>query len=102
MPFPAGLTLVSVHAAFDVPPNGGASGTVRFTSAVALLGASDNSIIPPLDITASLDDGSGEFTVSLPATNDPDWVPTDWTYAVHATIGAATIRGTLQLDYQST
>jgi hypothetical protein len=100
MAFPAGLTLVSVHGAFDVPPSGGASGTVRFTSKVALLGSSDNSIIPPFEITAALD-ADGEFTVSLPATNDPQWTPTGWTYAVHAAIGAATIRGTLQLDYSS-
>ncbi len=101
MPFPAGLTLVSVHGRFDTPPSGGASGIVHFTSSVALLGSTDNSIIPPVDITVSLD-STGQFTTSLPATNDPDWTPVNWSYAVHATIGAASIRGTLQLDYQTT
>lgn len=98
MAFPAGLTLVSVHGRFDLPPSGGAAGSVRFTSRTTLTGPTDNSIVPPFSRTADLD-VNGEFTLQLPATNDPQWAPSGWAYAVQVSIGAATIRGTLQLDY---
>lgn len=98
MAFPAGLTLVTVHGAFDLPPAGGAAGVVRFASPVALRGASDNAIVAPFQLAAVLD-ADGEFEIQLPATNDPDWSPVDWTYAVTAAIGAQTITGTLQLDH---
>lgn len=100
MTFPAGMTMVSVHGRFDLPPSGGASGTAEFLSTGPLLGATDNSIIPPFVITATLD-GTGQFTVSLPATNDPDWTPVGWAYLVRVTIGNGVnwVTGTLQLDY---
>jgi hypothetical protein len=98
MPFPAGLTLVTVACQFDTPPSGGASGTVRFTCQSTLVGATDDSIVAPFTVSATLD-ANGEASVQLPATNDPQWVPLDWSYAVYAVIGTATIRGTLQLDY---
>lgn len=100
MPFPAGLTLVTVHGAFDVPPSGGAAGVVRFTSPAALRGPGDNAIVPPFQLAATLD-ADGEFEIELPATNDPDWSPTGWAYAVTATIAGHPIAGTLQLDYQT-
>lgn len=100
MAFPAGLTMVSVHCAFDLPPNGGASGTVRFISPGPLVGAGDNSIVPPFVVAAELD-ASGECTVQLPATDDPDWVPVGWAYEVAIRIGATTVLGTLQLGYQA-
>lgn len=100
MTFPAGLTLVTVHGRFDTPPGGGASGTVDFQCTSPLLGALDNSIVPPFTITATLD-GTGQFTVVLPATNDPDWTPVGWSYLVRATgsNGLAWTTGVLQLDY---
>lgn len=100
MPFPAGLTLVTVNCQFDLPPDGGASGTVRLVSAYPLLGPTDNSIVPPFTRTASLDEG-GECTIEVPATNDPQWTPQDWAYAVRIDVGGVTVRGTLQLDYQT-
>lgn len=101
MPFPAGLTLVTVHGRFDSLPSGGASGRIRFECAYALLGPTDNSIVAPFTLYANLD-ADGEFTISLPATSDPGWTPVDWAYAVRATIGGVTITGTLQLDYLTT
>ncbi|MEU7904103.1 hypothetical protein [Actinoplanes sp. NPDC049118] len=100
MPFPAGLTLVSVHGRFDALPSGGASGRLRFECPYTLLGPTDNSIVAPFTRSANLDE-DGEFSVQLPATNDPGWTPVDWAYAVRATIGGVTITGTLQLDYQT-
>ena len=100
MPFPASLTLVTVHDTFPVAPNGVGRGSVQFTNNVALRGPAGDGIVVPVDITVDLDD-SGGFSVALPAVNDPQWTPADWSYAVRAMIGSATIRGTLQLDYQT-
>jgi len=99
MPFPSGLTLVTVHGRFDTLP-GTPQGFVRFVSTSALLGATDNSVVPYVDESVSLVDG--EFTKVLPATNDPDWTPQGWAYTVTINLGVRTITGTLQLDYQTT
>ncbi len=101
MPFPAGLTLVTVAVRADLLPSGGAAGTVRISYGGPLTGATDNSIVPYVDVTASLD-ADGEAELELPATNDPGWVPADFAYTVVTTFGAVTHRGTLQLDYQTT
>ena len=98
MAFPAGLTLVTVAIKLDLPPSGGATGTVRFSSPAALVGASDNSIVPPFTVTVSLA-ADGSAAVQLPATNDPDWTPQDWAYAVRVQAGTQDFRGTLQLDH---
>lgn len=98
MPFPAGLTLVTVHGRIDALPTGGASGQVRFDRAYALVGGADNSIVPPRPEYATLD-AAGEFTITLPATNDPDWTPVGWAYQVEVNTSAGLIRGSLQLDY---
>lgn len=103
MAFPASLTLVEVHGAFPVPTANGegatATGTVTYTSHRPLIGAGDNAIVPPFTVTATLVDG--ECTVHLPATNDPQWTPQDWAYSVLIQTAGGTIRGTLQLDHES-
>lgn len=103
MTFPAGLTMVSVHCKFDLPPSGGSSGVVTFVSTGPLVGPTDNSIVPPFGQSVTLD-GTGQGTISLPATNDPDWTPQGWTYQVQAAIGngANWVTGTLQLDFHTT
>lgn len=101
MTFPAGLTLVTVAGQFDNFPNGGASGWVEFVARYPLVGSADNSIVPPFVAHAALD-ASGEFTVDLPATNDPGWTPQGWAYAVRVNAGGMSFRGTLQLDYLTT
>lgn len=101
MAFPAGLTLVTVHGEFDMPPGGGAAGRIEFTARYPLVGPDDDSIVPPFTIGADLDE-DGEFTVELPATNDPQWTPTGWAYAVRGHAGGGRVGGTLQLDYLTT
>jgi hypothetical protein len=101
MAFPAGLTLVTVAVQCDLPPSGGATGMVQFTSPTPLVGPTDNSIVPPFTVSAALS-ATGSATVQLPATNDPDWTPQGWTYAVRVQAGSQDFRGTLQLDYQTT
>lgn len=100
MAFPAGLQLVSVHCKFDSLPSGGDSGRVRIESNVTLLGPTDNSIVVAPGDAGNLDT-NGEVTFELPATNDPQWSPADWTYAVTISVRGKTVRGTLQLDYQT-
>lgn len=100
MAFPATLTLVTVGIRFDRAPSGGATGWVDFTMTRPLLGAADNSIIPPDTWRATLDT-DGTASIQLPATNDPQWSPAGWSYTVEARIGGHAITGTLQLDHQS-
>jgi hypothetical protein len=100
VPFPATLTLVTVGIQFDQAPDGSAAGWVDFTMTRPLLGAADNSIVPPDTWRATLA-ADGSASIQLPATNDPQWSPTGWSYIVEGRIGAATITGTLQLDYQT-
>lgn len=101
MPFPAGLTLVSVHGHVDALPDGGEAGTARFLHPYPLIGPTDNSIVLPRWEYATID-AAGDFTISLPATNDPGWTPVDWAYTVEITSASGTTPGTLQLDYQTT
>lgn len=99
MAFPAGLTLVTVTCQFDTLPDGGASGTVKFTHG-QLTSSTDNRTVPYVEETEELDAGS--CTVQVPATNDPGWTPVDEPYEVTVTFGTRTLRGTVLLDYQST
>lgn len=101
MAFPAGLTLVTVTCQFDQLPGGGSSGTVRIYYDDTLTGPADDSIVPFVDVTGVLD-ASGACTIEVPATNDPGWVPQDFSYTVQANVGGRTRTGTLQLDYQTT
>lgn len=98
MTFPAGLTLVTVHGRIDALPSGGASGQACFTRPYALVGGADNSIVPPRPEYATLS-ATGEFTIILPATNDPDWTPVNWAYSVEVLSSSGVIRGTAQLNY---
>lgn len=101
MSFPASLTLVTVACRFDLPPSGGAYGSVTFNRPYPLVGPTDDSIVPP-DATVGYLAADGTCTVVLPATNDPQWTPTGWAYSVSCQVGGARFSGTLQLDYQTT
>ena len=99
MAFPDGLTLITVSGHFDVAAEGDAYGQIEFYGRYPLVGPDDDSILAPFAIAVAL--VAGDFEVQLPATNDPAWTPQDWAYAVRATAGGSSIRGTLQLDYQT-
>lgn len=58
-----------------------AIGDVKFTGQVVATSAATDTIIVPNTIVAPLD-GGGQFSVALPATNDPDVTPNGWTYTV--------------------
>jgi hypothetical protein len=97
MSFPAALTVVPLHGqilkanASSTP----ASGTVSFRIEQHLRDTTDNVLLAPTTLTATLDD-AGEFTISLPATDDPDVTPQGWTYVV--TIATDAIQDTWRIS----
>lgn len=81
MPFPASVTTITVHGeilnALGVP----ATGRVHFRIPYPLRDTAGDIVVGPSTVTATLD-ATGEFTVTLPATDDPDLTPSGWTYQV--------------------
>ena len=55
-------------------------GQIRFTLDEVLRAGTDDQMVAPSSIVVAL--SSGAFSVSLPATNDPDVVPNPYTYTV--------------------
>lgn len=92
MPYPADLQLVTVHGTIE--SSSAVSGQARFDRAVTLLGSST---IPPRPEYAEV--VAGDFTIQLPACNDPDWTPVDWAYTVEIVSAAGIVHGTMELDY---
>lgn len=77
-----------------------AAGSISFTPEADLREVRDpagNQIIVPNQISASFD-GTGHFSVTLPASNDPDVDPTNWTYHVVVTIPARSGNRTDEFD----
>ncbi len=83
MPWPTALTAITIHGKIVAADSSQtpATGTVRFQMPYALMDAGDNVIVGPQMLVATLD-ALGEFTIALPATNDPDISPSGWTYRV--------------------
>ena len=99
MAFPAGLTLITVTCnAAEFPAGGVAAGTVTFSSPAWLVGPTDNAIVPKFTKTVTMA-SDGSATIALPATNDPDWTPQGWAYAVSINVGGQSQLASLQLPY---
>ncbi|GGM75677.1 hypothetical protein GCM10012275_52960 [Longimycelium tulufanense] len=107
MPLPTSLKTVPVHGKYVVPDGTAPTGTVTFIVPGPLRADDDDTIVIPGKYTATLD-SAGEFTVTLPATDDPDIAPNSWQYVVHEklsihersyklSVPAATV-GTLELS----
>lgn len=75
------LTTVTVHGEILNPDLTPASGTVQFVIMHKLNDVVANIVYSPATFTATLD-LNGEFTVVLPATGNPDLVPSDWVYRI--------------------
>lgn len=76
------LTTVQVHGEFLAPvTNVPAVGTVTFNTMIELRDVVDNIVYTPMTFTATLD-LNGEFTIVVPATDNPDLVPNNWVYQV--------------------
>lgn len=73
------VTLVGQYVNLDGTP---VAGYLTFTPSPTILrAAASKDIIVPVTLNVPLD-GTGNFSVALPATDDPDINPANWTYAV--------------------
>src|SRR5574337_505640 len=92
-------TTINVFATYMHSDGSPASGSVLFDMPSVLI-LSSNTIVYKRTLVASLD-SNGTIGIDLPATNDPDVVPTDWTYAVTELIGDNRPRMyNIKVDYQ--
>ncbi|MEQ7008477.1 glycosyl hydrolase family 28-related protein [Actinopolymorpha sp. B17G11] len=82
MALPVDYDTVTVRGKYVYLDGSPVQGTVRFTGKVVAVSAATNTIIIPASRTATLSPGTGEFTIDLPATDDPDVLPGGWTYTV--------------------
>lgn len=80
-PLPGGVTLVPFHGEIVGPDGVPAVGIIELHIPQALRDHDNNVVVGPGLIRARLD-ASGEFTLPLPATDDPDITPTGWAYEV--------------------
>jgi hypothetical protein len=79
---PLSLDLVNVHGRYARLDNSNVTGTVTFTPQSGVLtDAASLTAVLPAPITAQV--YNGQFSIDLPATDDPDLSPTGWTYLVH-------------------
>lgn len=96
MDFPAGLTLVTVTGSLSPPADPGLDRAgVKFRSRTMLI-TPTGAIVPPFAVDAVLD-VHGDFTVQLPACDDPDVEPEQWSYAVTIYAGQGVATGALHV-----
>ncbi len=89
MPF-AALDLIRVQGKYLKLTGGPAGGTVSFDSSIVVVDSVNNEIIFPIPLVVPLD-GNGEFSIDIPATNDPDLLPSGWVYVVRENINNSPI-----------
>lgn len=106
MPWPTALKVIPVHIRIVAPDlaQTPAVGRVVFDLPYPLRDSSDSVILgtdPP--IVATLD-VNGEATIDLPATNDPDITPINWTYRVlvETDVWNQTFRAAVPFDHVGT
>jgi hypothetical protein len=77
------LTTIDLHGKILQPvTNIPAEGTVTFKILDELRDNSDDTIYSPMEFVATLD-VNGEFTITLPVTDDPNVTPLNWSYWVY-------------------
>lgn len=81
MAMPANVTTVVVLGTFLTPEGEPSTGTVSFTPSSWLLNSGANIAIPNSTVTKTLGT-AGNFSVTLPITDDPDLSPGGWIYTV--------------------
>lgn len=80
MPLPVDYNTVTVTGRYTYLDGNPAVGSVRFTGKGVSVSAETETVILPGTVVATL--VNGEFSIELPATNDPDIQPNGWTYSV--------------------
>jgi hypothetical protein len=85
MPFPASLKLITLTGDFRDGADDGnpREGTLTVTLPTPIRSEGDNVIIPPFELSLNMTDGT--FSLDLPATTDPDWLPNTAEYVIQAT-----------------
>ena len=78
---PANVTTVVVLGTFLTPEGNPSTGTVSFTPSSWLLNSGANIAIPNSSVTKTLGT-AGNFSATLPITDDPDLSPGGWVYSV--------------------
>lgn len=93
MAYPEGLTLITVTGTITGPST---DQTVSFRMPGWLQSMTSDAFLAAQTVVAVCDE-DGNFTVQLPATDDPAWTPVGWTYNVTIASGGRLNRGTLSL-----
>jgi len=81
MPLPANVTTVVVLGTFLTPEGNPSTGTISFTASSWLTNSGANIAIPNSTVSKTLGT-AGNFSVSLPITDDPDLSPSGFVYNV--------------------
>lgn len=85
MSLPIDYDTVTVKGRYVYLDGSPASGQIKFTGKVVTTSTATDTIIVPNTIVATLD-AAGQFSVQVPATDDPDVQPNGWTYQVQETL----------------
>ena len=80
MALPTNLTSITVTGTYVDYSGAAIAGQVTFTLGDVLRSGIDNVMVAPSTVVVSL--VAGAFSVTLPATNDPDVIPNPYTYTV--------------------
>lgn len=93
------LTTVTLHGQI-LDPDGltPAVGTVTFRTLIELRDVVDNIVYTPAEYSVTLD-LNGEFTIVLPATDNPDITPLNWVYQVYISTAAWRVTQYIQLPF---
>lgn len=91
MPLPSNLSTVTVTGTYLTLDGAPATGTISFTPQVAagsiLTDPTGTAMLVPNPPPTATLDGTGSFSIALPATDDTDLQPNGWTYLVQAQFG---------------
>lgn len=93
------LTTVTLHGQI-LDPDGltPAVGTVTFRTLIELRDVVDNIVYTPAEYSVTLD-LNGEFTIVLPATDNPDITPLNWVYQIYINTAAWRATQYVQLPF---
>jgi hypothetical protein len=84
MAFPTLIVINGTLKKVDGTPE---KGHIIFQSSVDVLSSTDSTVVVPSYRVATLD-ANGTFSIALPASNDPSWNPSSWTYRVSEQLSA--------------
>lgn len=101
MPWPSSLTIITLPGTIVSPDEDQTpgQGVITFHMPYALYDPADDVTVAPQPLSAPV--VNGNFSIELPATNDPDISPSGWTYHVVVNTDAWKIAYDIELPYTS-